>query len=88
MNFLRKGVYSTAIYEGVGFGLDTYIYNIAYADCMQKLVEMGVAEYIDSVEEILCKLNIEKDIKDIKSLLWKSDALKNICKEINYLLSI
>ena len=55
---------------------------------MQKLVEMGVAEYIDSVEEILCKLNIEKDIKDIKSLLWKSDALKNICKEINYLLSI
>lgn len=85
---IQIGVYSTAIYEGVGFGLDTYIYNIAYADCMQKLVEMGVAEYVNSAEEILCKLDIEKKTKDIKSLLWKSNALENICKEINYLLSI
>lgn len=79
---VQVGVYSTAIYEGIGFGLETYIYHIAHADAMQNLVEMGAAEYIESADDLLRKLEVKKDIKSIKDILWKNNAFENTCIEI------
>ena len=49
--------YSTAVYEGIGFGIRTYIYNIAHADTMERLVQMGAAEYIESAVGIIREIN-------------------------------
>lgn len=84
---VQVGVYSTAIYEGIGFGLETYIYNIAHADAMKKLVEIGAAEYVESADELLDKLSSGKNAKKIKEILWKSNAFENICGEVNRLLT-
>lgn len=83
---IQVGVYSTAVYEGIGFGIRTYIYNIAHADTMERLVQMGAAEYIESAEELLEKLMVENDTGNIKEFLWKTNAFQNICVEISSLL--
>lgn len=76
------GVYSTAIYEGIGCGLETYIYDIAFAEEMDSLVQKGYAEYIHSAEELVNFLNKKpEDLKE-KNDLWKENALNNIMKEI------
>lgn len=83
---IQVGVYSTALYEGIGFGVRTYLYDIAHADTMDRLVQMGAAEYICSAEDLLHKLSTDKDTRNIKEILWKSNAFPNICAEIDGLL--
>lgn len=85
---IQIGVYSTAIYEGIGFGLETYIYRIAHADAMQNLVQMGAAEYIESADDLLGKLEVKKNMKVVKDILWKNNAFEKICDEISRLLSV
>lgn len=85
-NFL-VGVTSTAIYEGLGFGLATYIYDIGGADLLADLCEQGYASYVRSAEELytnICTYN-DNEKKDGKKF-WKLNSLENICNEIDKLL--
>ncbi len=84
---IQVGVYSTAIYEGLGFGLTTYIYNIAHADTMVELCEQGYAAYVNNAEElyqdiVIDNINGHKDGKEF----WKLNSFENICSEIDKLL--
>ena len=72
------GVYSTAIYEGLGFGLDTYIYDI-YADTMKQLVEDGYATYVRDVHELKdCIVKEHPQGNYGSNIFWKEHALENI----------
>ena len=53
---------------------------------MERLIQMGAAEYIESAEELLEKLMVENDTGNIKEFLWKTNAFQNICVEISSLL--
>lgn len=47
---VQVGVYSTAIYEGLGFGLDTYICDLPYAMDMERLCREGYALRVSTPE--------------------------------------
>lgn len=81
---IQIGVNSTAIFEGVGFGLDTYIYSTSYGnlDFIQNLINTGYAKSVGSVDEFLKALENSNHQNNIECF-WKSDAFKNQCEEIN-----
>ena len=85
---IQVGVYSTAIYEGLGFGLKTYIYNIGHADTMAALCEQGYASYVSNAQELFENIygtnpNTVQDGKEF----WKMNSFENICHEIDQLLA-
>lgn len=84
---IQVGVYSTAIYEGLGFGLTTYIYNIGHADTLAGLCEQGYASYVRNAKELytnICTYN-ESEKKDGK-IFWRLHSFENICNEIDKML--
>ena len=85
------GVYSTTIYEAVGCGLKTFIYDIAFADEMELLVKKGYASFIRSAEDFVKYLNVDKkqviEFPDRMSGLWKEDAICNMVNEIEHIIN-
>ena len=81
---IQVGAYSTAIYEGLGFGLQTYIYQVGHADTMKELCEQGYATWVRSVEELsdLIKANTGVEQPDTEGF-WKRNALQNMKDEIS-----
>lgn len=84
---IQVGVYSTAIYEGLGFGLTTYIYDVGHADTMVELCQQGYAVFVKSVEELYGHITSDGvDGSDKGKEFWKMNSLENICDEIDGLL--
>lgn len=83
----QVGVYSTAVYEGLGFGLTTYIYDIGHADTLTDLCEQGYASYVRNAKELYTNICIhnEREKKDGKTF-WKMNSFENICNEIDKML--
>ena len=81
---IQVGVYSTAIFEGLGFGLETLIYRVGHYDVMEGLVEAGYAYFIDSAEEIGKYLMDEVKTKQ-ENVFWKTGALDNMKREMDNL---
>lgn len=79
---VQVGAYSTAIYEGLGFGLLTCIYNIAHADTMKRLVDYGCAYYVNNGMDIVNIIEKQADSNIKTELFWKKNAFENITKYI------
>jgi hypothetical protein len=85
---VQIGIYSTAIYEGLGFGLKTFIYKRGYYEAVEDLIRMGYACYVESADDVIDKLDIISSERSIvRDELWKTDSLHNILKEINLFVS-
>ncbi len=80
---IQIGAYSTAIFEGMGFGLKTFIYKTGHYDIMLPLIEQGYAELVTNVDECIEKINDTQLKKVDASLFWKRNALENIREEID-----
>lgn len=84
---IQVGVYSTAIYEGLGFGLTTYIYDVGHADTMAELCRQGYAAYVRNAEELYAHITAGTMSDDNSGKeFWKMNALENMCDEIDDLL--
>lgn len=84
---IQVGVYSTAIYEGLGFGLRTFIYNIGHADTMAELCEQGYATCVSSVKELFENIfSADSRIGQDGKAFWKMNSFENICHEIDQFL--
>lgn len=84
---IQVGVYSTAIYEGLGFGLTTYIYDVGHADTMVELCQQGYAVYVKSPGELYEHIIASETNGANKGKeFWKMNSLENICDEIDKLL--
>lgn len=80
---MQIGVYSTALFEGLGFGLKTLILRVGHFEAMNSLVEEGYADYIDSAQDVIRILSEEPSSREQNSVeFWKKDALKNIEMEL------
>ena len=81
---VQIGVYSTAIYEGLGFGLLTLIYKVGPYDVMKTLVDNGYANFVESADDVIEYIDNKKE-KTNKSVdeFWKADALQNMIREID-----
>lgn len=85
---IQVGVYSTAIYEGLGFHLATYIYNIGHADTMEELCRQGYATYVKNAKELYAHITTDEISGSNHNAenFWKMGSLQNICNEIDKLL--
>jgi len=50
---VQIGVGSTAVYEGLCFNLETYVYDIDGSETLSPLIDDGVAKYVDNPEELV-----------------------------------
>lgn len=80
---IQVGVYSTAVYEGLGFGLRTFIYRIGHADTMKELCSQGYGSFVSDASELVRKITDSQEKgKKCPELFWKREALQNMKNEI------
>lgn len=74
------GFTTTAIYEGLCFGLKTYIYDYCVAPEMRRLCENGYGNLFENVSQLAEQIqDYDKgNCRDQEVDFWKSDALQNI----------
>lgn len=84
MAYLQIGVSSTAIYEGLGVGMETLILKDEQSWWMNEIIEEGYAREISSADEIYNYINgaVEKTRID-KDYFFKTDATNNMVKMLN-----
>lgn len=82
---IQIGVDSTAIFEGLAFGLTTIIYKIGEDTCMNYLYENNLAYCVNTVEEIMKIILYGNKVieKADVELFWKSNAINNMIEAIN-----
>jgi hypothetical protein len=72
----QVGVQSTAIYEGLCFNLETYIYDLPGSTPLYELVEQGAAKLISSADDLAPMLGSDTISFD-REHYFKSNAIKN-----------
>lgn len=78
---------STAIYEGLNFGLRTILLDLPGVEYMDQLVKEQVARVVSSPEE-LAERTQEKAAPQIRTeRFFKPDSLNNIRQSVDELLS-
>ncbi len=82
---VQIGCTSTAIYEGLGFGLRTLILKTKNSVSMAGLIDEGYASYIESVDDIYDALKVDNTYVSADSF-WKKDAMDNLISEVSVLL--
>lgn len=80
---VQVGVYSTALYEGLAFDLETYVVDLQGAAYMQRLVEMGGATLVRDVEDLEAALAKPAPDYDLDfEQFFKPDATRNVRKAL------
>lgn len=76
------GVFSTAIYEGMAFGVKTIIYKVYRYETMKDIIEAGYAKLADDGNSVLNEIMNKEEQKVPTEMIWKSNALSNLKKEL------
>ncbi|MPM88210.1 hypothetical protein SDC9_135311 [bioreactor metagenome] len=77
------GVYSTALYEGIGYGLKTFILKTFGYEYIGDLVNKGNAILVESAVDVLEKLDSKvEDVDALRIQLWKENSVNNIATAI------
>lgn len=76
------GYGSTAVFEGLYFGLETFIYKKRALSLLMALCEQGFADSFDCAEELYCMLKHNVDAGGRKITFWEKHALENMKNEI------
>lgn len=71
----QVGVGSTAVYEGLAFGLETFVYECSGSKVLQPLVEEGSTKSISTAEDFAASLS-EGGIYFDQDYYFKRDATK------------
>ena len=73
------GVYSTAIYEGLAFGLQAFLVDAPGIELMRPLLESEHVKKVSSPKELMEHLGESKGVKSLDvDFFFKSDAIANI----------
>ncbi len=81
---IQVGVESTAIYEGMSFGLSTFIWDIPMAVNLKRLSDLGYAEVFSDareLSELIKKIDHGNTAYSVEDF-WKSNAFENIVSGI------
>lgn len=75
---IQVGVYSTAIYEGMAFGLETFIADTFGAECMEDLVSQDYAVLIKNGKDLYDRITKQEKLAEMENRqkFWKDNALK------------
>ena len=75
---VQVGVGSTAIYEGLAFDLETYVYDCPGSEILEPVVAENSAEIVSSVEEFIGKLGTASGRFD-RDRYFAPDATEQVC---------
>ncbi len=84
----QVGVYSTALYEGIGYGLKTFILQTVGYEYMLDLINRKNAILVNNATDIICNLhsNTASDIS-FNNSLWQKNSVKNLKESIESILN-
>lgn len=74
----QVGVYSTALYEGVAFGLQTFLLRTDRIEFVQELVDKGWATVVDSAADINRSISSTGGSEVPGDVLFEPNSLQNI----------
>ncbi|MHA2301463.1 MAG: hypothetical protein ACXACD_10960 [Candidatus Thorarchaeota archaeon] len=78
-SMIQVGVCSTALFEGLAYGLQTYVIDALCIDLMNSVLETGLVRKVTTPKELLDCINKYTEFEKIDSrLLFKQNAAKNI----------
>ena len=77
---------STATFEGLWFGLKTFIWKPEATPELELLCEKGIASFFMDGQE-LCRLIQEDNVSGGKSVFWKENALETMKREIDEIMA-
>jgi hypothetical protein len=72
------GVYSTVVYEALGFGLRTFLLDLPGIDYMEELIESQVVNVVSTVDELVEKIKKPGLHQESMENFFKPNALENI----------
>jgi hypothetical protein len=81
----QVGVGSTAIYEGLAFDLDTYIYNCPGKSTVQPLLDEGTATLVSAPEQLTTCVGTDSKKAFDREYYFKSDSSSNIYDVIDWI---
>ena len=76
------GVYSTAIFEGIGYNLKTYILDNDNIDYVDILFDYSAAKLVSNVSEIFTSMQDSSSMCGAL-VFWKPNAKDNVFYEID-----
>jgi hypothetical protein len=85
-SMILVGVYSTALYEGLAYGLQTFIIDAPGAEYFRPLVKTGFVKLVKSTEELVGEIMNESQATTFDAeYFFKSNAVSNISAFLNRL---
>lgn len=87
---IQVGVYSTALFEGLGYGLKTYIVKLYGHQCMEELYINGHAFLVNDAFSIINDIESAKVTNKNfdEKYFWKKNSMSNIRSEINKIIKM
>ena len=86
-SMIQVGVYSTALYEGLAFGLQTYVIDAPGVEYMNALLGTGVVRKASSVEELLRNIDSKKTAKAFDTeYFFKTNSVANMSSFLDRLI--
>jgi len=86
-SMIQVGVYSTALYEGLAFGLQTYVIDALGVEYMNTLLETGLVRKVSSVEELLRNINSKEGAKTFDTeYFFKTNSVANMSSFLDRLI--
>ena len=83
---VQVGVGSTALYEGLCFDLDTYLYDCTEVKTLQALLDNGTASLVSSTDELESSLGQSTGQFD-QERFFAPDATDRVCKTLQEIVS-
>lgn len=78
------GVASTAVYEGLAFGLATYVYDVSGSEVLQSLVDDRAAVSVSTIDDLVASL--DRDLASFnREYYFRGGATERMCQLIDYL---
>ena len=81
----QVGVGSTAVYEGLAFGLETFVYDCPGSKVLQPLVNEGTAQLVSTPEELADTLGGSEGSFD-REYYFETNASEKMCGTLNRLI--
>jgi len=82
---VQIGVGSTAVYEGLCFDLETFVFETGDQSPLQPLIEDGAASPVKSISELADELGSGRNRSFDRQRFFKPDSITNIIEELNRL---
>jgi IS1 family transposase len=80
---IQVGVSSTAIFEGLGFDLDTYLIEHPRTTIMDHLIENNIAQLVSDPEELIRQIESPDNQRFDLEYIFKKNSIDNMVSNIN-----